>query len=190
MSDEGKTSQIAREKASDVLAQASADLIKFAAAIARKYHIPDGINGLSRGEFLGRISFVVSMQRDLKRAGEDLIAQDVLRRQFGVKGAENDPDAQAEAERLIDSLDLSPEAPVIPGNAPVALTIDIGDLPGITVQTVKALKGAGLHQVSDIEKYTDEALLAINGIAGPTLAKVRAAVAQFRAGPTGAGDGR
>ncbi len=176
MQDEATTTMIANDRASERLAKASAALTRSATEIAEEYGIPEGINGLSAGEFLGRTSFVISMQRDLRRAGVDLLAQKLLRNQLNV----TDPIPQAAD---VDNVE-APKAKTggEPGPTPPADSLDVSQIPGLTVQMVKALKGAGIHQLAEVEKFTDEALLKCNGIAGPSLAKIRACVAEVRLG--------
>ncbi len=179
MATEGQTTVIAREKAADRLAQASAALIKAADKVAAQHGIPENINGLSRGDFLGRVSFVVSMQRELKRAGEDVVAQQILRQQFD---AAEPPETMDDLDKLTDA--TAPAAGASQDDPPPTDVgaMDVTTIPGLNVQMHKALKGAGIHMLEDIEKFTDEALLKVPGIAAPSLAKIRTATAAARAG--------
>jgi len=172
MTDEAATTQQARQHAAERLKLATAELSKAADRIAERFEIPDNINGLSRGEFLGRVSFVVSLERDLRRAGEDVYAQHFIRSKLaGIQA----PAIQAPA---IDSLDDVPPAESAPEDpARINDAMPIENIPGLTVQIVKALKQAGIHQLGDVNKFTDDALLKINGIANPSLQKLRASVA-------------
>ena len=54
----------------------------------------------------------------------------------------------------------------------------VDDLSGVTTQTVKALKEAGLFTVGDVAAVPDAHLLKFKGIAEKSLAQVRAAIAK------------
>lgn len=169
MADDKTTAMLARQHADDHLGKASTALIRAADQIAEQYQIPDNINGLSRGEFLGRISFVISMQRDLRRAGVDLYANGLIRNQLKDMDPAPTPD-DLDTTEVVAQATQEAETSHDPAMA-------VENIPGLTVQMVKALKTAGIHQLGDIDKFTDDALLNLNGIAGPSLAKIRASVA-------------
>lgn len=166
MATETETIKAARDRASTMIGKAQAKLIGAAREIASEYGLPDGINGLSAGEFLGRLSFVVSLSRDLRIAGEEHLANAAIKAQF------DDPPHK---EALLDGAP-KPDDTEPPG---VNLDQDVSKL-AINPMTVKALKQAGITSISEVEKYTDDALLQVRGIAPPSLGKLREAVGAFR----------
>lgn len=166
MTDQKQVVVAARHRASEVIAKAQAELVKAADRIADEHGLPEGINGLSRADFLGRLSFVVSLSRDLRNAGEEHLAAAELKAFF----KEPTPIAQA--------LDAKPVKKPEVQRAEPSPASDVGEL-AITPQVAKALKQAGIHTVEEVEKYTDEALLAVRGIAQPSLEAVRAAIQRF-----------
>ncbi len=170
MTSEALTIKSAREAAAKLLGQATSELLKSAETIAENYGLPEGINGLSRPEFLGRMTFIVSMSRDLKRAGEEELAAKAIKKTF--------KNSLAPAEPIAETIEVKPGAkddtPALP-----LINRDITDL-SITVQAVKALKTAGIHQIAELDLYTDAALMAIPGIAAPSVAAIRKAISEFR----------
>lgn len=163
---EQETVRAARAAVGEKIGQAQADLVKAAGEIAEQHGLPNGINGLTAGEFLGRLSFVVSMSRDIRAAGEEYMTKEELRAKFG---GDKKPDLYKDqpkkkakqAEKLEEE-----RAKLAPP------TGDIEEL-ALHPNIIKALRGAGVHQVGDLEKFPDEALLAVRGIAPPSLAKIR-----------------
>jgi len=96
--------------------------------------------------------------------------------------------ARQEIERHLDTPPAPPPPPPA-ARAPKELTAstitpgtDLDALPGITTQTAKALKQAGLFVVGDVVSVPDEHLLKIPGIAESSLAQLRAAIGKATAG--------
>lgn len=182
MADEGQLSRIARERAGKLMDAAVGALNEAADRIAEEHQIPHGINGLTRGEILGRTAFVASMQRELRVAAEMQLATEIMKAE--TYQPQYDPQKLKGPEvTLIKPLggNILPPlvAPPPATKAPANDTIDLGELPGITVSTVKALKAAGFHRVCDVRDVPDEHLLAVNGIATKSLGALRAAVSAY-----------
>lgn len=161
--------QAARERADAKIAAAIGELHKAANEIGKKHGIPEGISGHSIDELLGRISYIPSMARELRRA----LALELTKREIDavMKGEAPRPAAKTPA----------PRGPVEPSEIPdsIPVGLDVADLTGITVQTVKALKAAGLNTVGDVAQIPDEHLLKVLGGGQPgakNLAAVRKAV--------------
>lgn len=172
MSKESELTQAARERADKRIADAIGELHRAAHDIGKKHGIPEGISGHSIDELLGRISYIPSMARDLRRA----LALELTKQEISaVMGADDEKPAPAAAAK-------SAPKPIEPSQIPdtIPAGLDVSDLSGITVQTVKALKAAGLNTVGDIVQIPDEHLLKIlgGGQAGQkNLGAVRKAVA-------------
>lgn len=158
---ENEVLQSAREKADKRLHAAIGELHRAAAEIGARHQIPDGIQGHSVAELLGRIAWVPALSRELARAA-----------------------GQALAKQELDGLLKTPAAPSKPalgGVDPAALPrvpmgMDLADLPGITPAQVKALKAAGLHQVTDVVNMPDEHLAKITSWDAKAIGKLRAAI--------------
>ncbi len=159
---EKQTVIAARARADEIIQKATGDAKAAVAKIAADAGLPDNIQGLSAGEFLGRCCYVPSMSRDLRSAGAEYLAKDTLRQIF--------------TEAPGSSVEERAEQAGLPGADPDAKPanddIDVGDLP-LNPTTVKALKRAGVHTVRDVGKFTDEALLNLPGIAMPSLQRIR-----------------
>lgn len=161
--------QLARERADKRLDSAITALRDSARAIATAHGIPEGISGHSVEELLGRMAYIPSMARDLRRAaGQELAKQELA----SVLRAAESLRRPAEPERHAPPIDPSR----IP--APVPIGLDITDLSGITVQMQRALKAAGLNTVGDVYMVPDEHLLKISGIAEKSVQQLRAAIAK------------
>ena len=170
MANEAETVLASRQAAEKIIGMAQVELLEAAEKIAKKYKLPDGINGLTRKEFLGRLTFVVSMSRDLRVSGAEYLAREALKQIFD----EADPLPKTDVKHEENKPPAADKEPK--GTNPAT---DIEKLK-LHPNQVRALKAAGIHQVGEIDKFTDEALLAINGIAPPMLAKIRASMAEFK----------
>lgn len=169
---EADTIKAARDQACEIIKRAQAELLRAAAEIAERHGIPEAINGLTAGEYLGRISFVVSMSRDLRAAGEAHLARDQLSKVFQA--------AREPARKKPDNQRVDPPANK-KAEEPEAREPGLEEL-SIHPNQLKALKGAGVHHVADLDKCTDEFLLGLNGIAPASLAKIREARSKFQLG--------
>lgn len=184
--DEGQLTILARQQASRAIDLASAALIGAAEKIAKHFGVPDGIAGLTKAESLGRMTFVQSMGREVRSATEQEIAKNVLKAQIPAPQYEAPPPPEIYgdgpvATPLQDPL-YEPPAPTAPVVHEPVDTLDLGELPGVPVTISKALKGGGYNQVKDVIGVPDEHLLAVNGIAAASLAKLKGAVATYMAG--------
>jgi hypothetical protein len=172
--------QVARERADERIASAIGELHKAAAAIGKKHGIPEGINGHSVDELLGRIAYIPSMARELRRALALELTRGELNEamKLGKKPASPPPAPGAKG----------PEALIEPSEIPDAIPVglDVADLSGITVQTVKALKAAGLHTVGDLARIPDEHLEKVQGLGAKSVAQIRAAVGKASTAKKGA----
>ena len=159
---------VARERADKCIDAAVGDLHKAAQEIGKKHGIPEGIQGHSVEELLGRMSWIPSMARELRRACGQEMAKGELTKLF-------DGPAAMPATFPAPGSDM----PVVTDQIPVNL--DIATLPGVTVQTVKALAGAGLVKVGDIANIPDAHLVKMQGLGDKSVAQVRAAIARATA---------
>ena len=174
MTDAKQLTIVARERADKKIDSALGELRKAAFDIGKKHGIPEGIAGHSIEELLGRMAYIPSMARDLRRACGQELAKIELHKVLD--------DAQAPlATPKITTPQATPIDPSkIPGNIPVSL--DIGQLDGITGQTVKALRDAGLNKVGDIVAMPDEHLVKFNGLGEKSVAQIRVAIAKASSG--------
>ena len=170
MSDAEQITALARERAEKRIDSALGDLKKAAREIGTKYGIPDGIAGHSIEELLGRIAYIPTMARDMRRAcGQELAKQELA----------NFLDDAAEPEGgqvLPPPIHQTMEPSKIPRNIPVGM--DVGDLDGVTVQAINALRTAGLTKIGDVVNVPDEHLVKINGLGEKSVAHIRAAIAK------------
>jgi len=118
-------------------------------------------------ELLGRLAYVPSMGRDLRIATAHALARQEIERHLDTPPAPPPPPTRATKELTAST--------ITPGT-------DLDALPGITTQTAKALKKAGLFVVGDVVSVPDEHLLKIPGIAERSLAQLRAAIGKATAG--------
>ena len=168
MSETEQITAIARERAEKRIDSALGELKKAAREIGKKYGIPDGIGGHTIEELLGRIAYIPTMARDMRRAcGQELAKQEL--------------DKFLSDDMTVKLKDAPPvpktiEPSLIPGNIPVGM--DVGDLDGVTVQAVTALRDAGLTKVGDVVNVPDEHLIKINGLGEKSVAHIRAAIAK------------
>lgn len=170
--------QVARKEADEVLDKALGELRASAREIGEKHGIPQQINGLSVEELLGRMAYIPSMARDLRRVAGQELTKNLIAEQIRPAARPTMPATPKlpESERI----DVSK----IPPSVPVGM--DLVDLSGVTVQAVKALKAAGLKTVGDVVAVPDEHLLKVSGVAEKSLAQIRAAIAKASAPKSGA----
>lgn len=171
MSEAAELTELARERADKRIDSALGELRTAAHDIGVKYGIPEGIAGHSVEDLLGRMSYIPSMARDLRIACGQALAKEELNVMF---------DAKAPARDLAHTTD-QPQAfpPKILGVIPVSL--DVGDLQGISVQTIKALRDAGLNKIGDVVDIPDAHLVKQPGLAEKSVAHIRAAIAKASA---------
>lgn len=169
MSDAEQMTAVARERAEKRIDDALGELKKAAREIGKKHGIPDGIGGHTIEELLGRIAYIPTMARDMRRAcGQELAKQEL----------DQYLSDAAPKTRSADVVKVPPkiEPSKIPGNIPVGM--DVGSLDGVTVQAVNALREAGLTKVGDVVVVPDEHLVKINGLGEKSVAHIRAAIAK------------
>lgn len=172
MADANELMRAARERAEKIIDQAIGQLHAAAAQIGETCGIPENIAGHSIDELLGRMSYIPSMARDLRQACGQAIARKIMDDMLAGRIQANTPPPLAAPVPKAEKIEVSK----IPGQVPVGR--DIGDLSGVTVQAVKALKDAGFRTVGDVFAAPDEHLLKIPGIAEKSLAQVRSAIAK------------
>jgi hypothetical protein len=160
---ENELLQSAREKADKRLNDAVGALRKAAAEIAKAHGIPDGIQGHSVEELLGRIAYVPSLSRELGRAAGQVLAKQEI-------DAVVSP-ARPAVQSPVRPVDTS-QLPRIPAG------LDLAELAGITPVQVKQLKGAGMNQVQDVINVPDEHLAKVLSWEPKQIGKLRAAVAK------------
>lgn len=168
MSDKEQMTAVARERADKRIDAALGELHAAALEIGKKHGIPEGIAGHSIDELLGRMAYIPTMARDLRRACGQELAKEELNKLF---------DAQP-TPPVVAAFAASPpiEPSKIPGNIPVGM--DVGDLQGVTVQAVKALRSVGLNKIGDVIIVPDEHLLKVTGLAEKSVQQIRAAIAK------------
>lgn len=160
---ENEVLQSAREKADKRLGDAVGALRKAAAEIGRTHEIPDGIQGHSVEELLGRIAYVPSLSRDLARAaGQALAKQELDAFASRPRPAVQPPLRQVETDNLVQ----------------IPKGLDLADLPGISPAQVKQLKAAGMQQVQDVINVPDEHLAKMLSWDPKQIGKLRAAVSK------------
>jgi hypothetical protein len=155
--------QSARAKADARLNNAVGALRKAAAEIGRSHDIPDGIQGHSVEELLGRIAYVPSLSRELARAA----GQALSKQEIDALVSQPRPQVQPQV-RTVDTSTMTR----IPSG------LDLADLPGITPQMVKQLKAAGMNQVQDVVSVPDEHLAKVLSWEPKQVGKLRAAVSK------------
>ena len=175
MTDATELTVVARERADKRIDAAVGELIAAAHEIGKKHGIPEGIQGHSIGELLGRMAYIPSMARDLRRACGQELSKLEIDKVFEEKAGGADPAAQVETPAPKTASEVIPPSK-IPDSVPIGM--DVGDLSGVTVQAVKALKSAGLHKVGDVVNVPDEHLEKINGLGAKSVAMIRTAIAQ------------
>ena len=174
MSDAEQITAIARERAEKRIDGALGDLKKAAREIGTKYGIPDGIAGHTIEELLGRIAYIPTMARDMRRVcGQELAKQELDKFLSDDEAAPNVAEPVSTAGPVI-------EPSLIAGNIPVGL--DVGDLDGVTVQAINALRDAGLNKVGDVVNVPDAHLVKMNGLGEKSVAHIRAAIAKASGG--------
>jgi hypothetical protein len=161
---ENEALQSARQRGDQRLDAALAALRRAAATIGTQHGIPEGIQGHSVEELLGRIAYVPSLARDLRRAAGQALAKQELDNLLKAPPVPS----QSSLRQVADTSDLV--------NIPKGL--DLADLAGITAAQVKQLKAAGLNQVGDIVNVPDEHLAKILTWDAKQVGKLRAAIAK------------
>ena len=159
---------VARERADKRIDKALGALRDAARAIAKEYEIPDNIAGHSVEELLGRMCWVPSQARDLRRTCGQELAKKELNDMF------DDQRPPAKSSSVPEPSAFAATPSKAPDNVPVGR--DVSDLRGLTVQTVKALKAAGLHTVGDVMAVPDAHMLKVQGIAEKSLQQIRASI--------------
>lgn len=168
--EQDQLTQVARERADKRIDAAIGDLHKAAVDIGRKHGIPEGISGHSVDDLLGRMAYIPSMARELRRALAHELTKQEIDRVVASAPVESLPSAPP-------TLKIDPS--MIHDAIPVSL--DVGDLEGVTVQTVKALRAAGLNCVGDVVVVPDEHLVKVNGLGAKSVQQIRAAIAKAAA---------
>lgn len=170
MIDAEQMTAVARERADQRIDSALGELRKAALEIGKKHGIPENIAGHSIEELLGRMAYVPTMARDLRRAcGQELAKQELNAFLDGSASTAQAPKPPAPAAAKI-------EPSLIPGNIPVGM--DVGDLDGVSTQTIAALRASGLTKIGDIVAIPDEHLCKMNGLGEKSVAHLRAAIAK------------
>lgn len=164
---ENEALQSARARGDQRLDAALAALRRAAAEIGAQHSIPDGIQGHSVEELLGRIAYVPSLARDLRRAAGQALAKQELDRLLKAPVLPSEP-----------SMGALNEAGAAAGLVSIPKGLDLADLAGITAAQVKQLKGAGLYQVGDVVDMPDEHLAKILTWDAKQVGKLRAAIAK------------
>ncbi len=168
MSRDTEMMQAAREKADERIDKALGALRAAAREIGKQFEIPENISGHSTEELLGRMCWVPSQARDLRRACGQELANLELKKLFDATPAAPLVSSVPNPEAFSQQPSKAPE------NVPVGR--DLSDLSGVTVQAVKALKAGGYMTVGDVMAVPDEHLVKLPGIAEKSLAQVRAAI--------------
>lgn len=175
MSTAEQMTAVARDRADKTIDTALGELKAAALEIGTKHSIPDGIAGHSIEELLGRMAYIPSMARDLRRACGQELAKEELKRVL---------DAAPPSSGQAPKIKTPTPAPVVPSQIPnnIPVSMDVGDLQGVTVQAVKALKAAGLNKVGDVVVVPDEHLAKINGLGDKSVVMIRGAIARASSG--------
>jgi len=163
---ENEALQSARQRGDRRLDAALAALRRSAAAIGAQFGIPEGIQGHSVEELLGRIAYVPSLARDLRRAAGQALAKQELDRLLKA------PPVPSESSLRQVNAPAGAAGPVIP------MGLDLADLAGMTAAQVKQLKAAGLNQVCDVVNMPDEHLAKVTSWDAKNVGKLRAAIAK------------
>lgn len=160
--------QVARERADKRLDQAIGALRLAATEIGKRLGIPEGIQGHSIDELLGRLAYIPSMARELRRAAALELTKLELSSVLPHRALEPSEPIVEQTTRIEPSL--------IPDQVPAGM--DLADLQGITVQTVKALKAAGMTTVGDVVVVPDQHLEKVPGLGAKSVAQLRQAIAR------------
>lgn len=187
MNQPDELTQVARQRADERLDKAIGELRKAAAAIGQRYAIPENIAGHAVAELLGRMAWVPSMARDLRRAAGQEIAKLELAELMAGRPPIAMPDPVASPGRppsappgpAADPPPAAPRRPVdiakLPATTPTGM--DLADLSGVSVQTVRACKEGGLKTVADVIAVPDEHLCKLRGLAEKSVQQLRHAIA-------------
>lgn len=174
---------VARERADKRIDAALGALHAAAHEIGIKHGIPEGIAGHSIEELLGRMAYIPTMARDLRRACGQEIAKEELNKVF----EQSDALQQSVADHQGPKMDKRPTPPIEPSKIPINIPVgmDVGDLDGISTQTINALRTAGLTTVGEIVNIPDEHLVKLNGLGEKSIAHIRVAIAKASEGKPG-----
>lgn len=167
---------VARERADNQIDAALGALRKSAHEIGIEHGIPEGIAGHSIEELLGRMAYIPSMARDLRRACGQELAKQELNKLFDQNLETSERPRAAKAPPPIQKIEPSKIPPAIP------VGLDVGSLDGVSVQTIKALRDAGLNKVGDVVNIPDEHLIKMQGLGEKSVAHIRAAIAKASVG--------
>ena len=161
---------VARERADKCIDGALGELHAAALEIGKEHDMPEGIAGHSIDELLGRMAYIPTMARDLRRACGQELAKRYINDMMTGKAAKV-------TTKVVDEPPAGKIEPSkIPGNIPVGM--DVGDLDGVTVQAINALRTAGLTKIGDVVNVPDEHLVKITGLGEKSVAHIRAAIAK------------
>jgi hypothetical protein len=159
---------VARERADKRIDTALGEMHAAAHKIGVAQKIPENIAGLSIEELLGRMAYIPTMARDLRRAcGQELAKQEL--------NAFLDT-TPVPSNKAASKLPPPIEPSKIPETIPVGM--DVGDLDGVSTQTIAALRNAGLNSVGDVVAVPDEHLAKMQGLGEKSVAHIRAAIAK------------
>ncbi len=167
MSEIDQITAVARERADKRIDTALGQLHAAATRIGEEVGIPDNIAGQSIEQLLGRMAYIPTQARDLRRACAQELAKQEIDAMMSGKGL---PDPPAPVKVAVV------EPSKIAGNIPVGL--DVGSLDGISVQTVAALRALGLTNIGDIVNVPDEHLIKQQGLGEKSVAHLRVAIAK------------
>jgi hypothetical protein len=161
----------ARGNADKRLDAALGALRRAAAAIGKEYNIPEDVQGNSVEELLGRIAYVPSLSRELRKHAGLAMAKQELAKVIDLVAATLRPPEP-----------VRPAAAASTGGQPVIPAgLDVADLKGITVTMGKQLKAAGFNQVGDLVNVPDEHLAKLTNWDVKACGKLRAAIAKASA---------
>ena len=168
MSDVEQMTAVARDRADECIDKALGELHAAAQRIGEKAGIPDNIAGQSIEQLLGRMAYIPTQARDLRRA----CAQELAKQNIAAFLSGDTP--RPELAPKVDIPVVEPSK--IPGSIPVGM--DIGSVEGISVQTLAALRASGLTSIGDIVNVPDEHLCKIQGMGEKSVAHLRVASAK------------
>lgn len=176
--DTTELTQIARQRADVRIDAALAAVRKAMQAVAGEFGIPDGIHGHTPEDLLGRISQVPSLSRELRVA----LAQALAKREIeAMTASQARPEPQAAAGVRQAPPQRPRPAPPVEAAPKLPEGMPLEDLDGVTVQTVRILRQAGLRTVGDVARVPDEHLEKIGGIGPRSIHQLRDAIARAAA---------
>lgn len=163
--------QVARQRADVRIDAALVDIRQALTDIAKRHRIPDGVQGHTPEDLLGRISQVPSMSRELRLALGQALARQEIELMTRAPVAETPPAVTQPPPQKPRELKNPGRIPGPPAG------LDVDDLKGISPQVARALKAAGLKTVGDVVAVPDDHLVKIGGIGERSLAQIREALA-------------